>query len=64
MPIRHVDLMRRRGNSVPECFNVVNLLLDGEIIEPRRWYGQCLSHMPRDYFKPTHEPTRKPVVQG
>jgi len=36
MPVRHADLCGRRGDSVPKCLNVLNLLLDWQLVEPGR----------------------------
>lgn len=44
LPIRKRQLTHAHGDPVPERLHVVDLLVDGEIVESRRWHPKRMRH--------------------
>lgn len=44
LPLRQRDLVGSGCDAVPQRLHVVDLLRDGQIVEPRRWHRQGASH--------------------
>jgi hypothetical protein len=44
LPLVQRDLVCRCGDTVPQRLHVVDLLLDGQLVEPRRGHRERLAH--------------------